>query len=201
MASIPSPLVDPAGKPLTAEQSTSSALFRIPREVRDNIYGHIFSDDGRTRNSEAALPLLTCRQFYFEARVIAFSTINWCINWDQTIQKYFDGKALSPAGESVLVFRLPVPRPWPTRNPYDFTVQAMCWRAGLFKQHCAALRYLTITHYWCRHNKSAEPETGIFYHLLESLSHVITSDFQLDCLEIELSGAIDCNGLSPRSHD
>ncbi|KAH7356055.1 hypothetical protein BKA66DRAFT_428854, partial [Pyrenochaeta sp. MPI-SDFR-AT-0127] len=156
MASDTPSYVDPATVPLSIEQP--SDLFRLPRELRDRVYYFTFRQPDCARSSIVAAPLLTCRQFYVEARAIAFSNIDWRIDWDRTIRPYYNGEAQSFDGQPLLAHfyeQLGAPIPpqmenihWSTRTPLNFTISHLCTRARLSDQQRAAIRRLTISNYW-----------------------------------------------------
>ena len=66
----------------------------------------------------------------------------------------------------------------------------MCVRAGLSSQQCISVRLLTITDCWRQRNMCHKIGTGLLYHLLESLSRMSATEFQLDCLILESTRVI-----------
>ena len=159
--------IDPAARPLAAEQS--SPFFRLPREVRDGIYELVFGTTSLCSNDKDAEPLLACRQFYIEARSTAFSNIQWSLNWNLMAQLLMDRDRWQP--------------------PFDFTIADLISQAPLSEHHHMALRRMRrmkISHYWTIAAVSERfPIDGLLYHFIVHLSSFLASDMQLDCLIIE----------------
>jgi hypothetical protein len=106
----------------------SSIFFTLPRELCDYVYEFAFTNlpaDGPS--SQIASPLLTCRQWYAEAKAIAIATIDSRIDWNQIYCPYYDGVAFWDAGREAIL-RKPIRS---TCNPLDCIVTTTCRRAGL----------------------------------------------------------------------
>jgi hypothetical protein len=156
-------------------------LFKIPRELRHQIYEHVFTAaTTHIPSSQIAVPLLACRQVYVEARAIAFSTIDCHVDWEEVMGKYYDGP--SPDLEPTAWRRTSLCSP-SSRDPHDFTMDTICTRARLTQQHRASLRRITIARYQKR--ELFIPQDSVFYHLYQDLDQVLTKDFQLDSLTLD----------------
>jgi hypothetical protein len=81
---------DPAELPIAAEQS-SIFFSRLPLELRFEIYTYVFTPFPCDKvSSQLAAPLLTCRQWYVEARSIAFATIDWRIDFSRACHDSYE---------------------------------------------------------------------------------------------------------------
>ncbi|EAT83955.1 hypothetical protein SNOG_08787 [Parastagonospora nodorum SN15] len=142
---------------------------KLPRELRDQVYEYAFwcsssrDSTGILPSYELAAPLLTCRQFYNEANVIAFANIDWCINWARVHRESACSQHLSDSCDVGGIASL--------RSPMDLTVNKMIERAGLFSEQRTALRYLTIADFWFDFTvalQALRPENPVLYHLLHN---------------------------------
>ncbi|KAH3969724.1 hypothetical protein HBI56_060750 [Parastagonospora nodorum] len=179
---------------------------KLPRELRDQVYEYASwcsssrDSTGILPSYELAAPLLTCRQFYSEANVIAFANIDWCINWARVHRKYYDCNICttwlceqSHTGESACSQHLSdscdVGGIASLRSPMDLTVNKMIERAGLFSEQRTALRYLTIADFWFDFTvalQALRPENPVLYHLLHDFGKASTRDCHLDGLHMTL---------------
>lgn len=194
MATFLTPLGDGIKQP-TIEQP--SRLFNLPRELRDIIYEYVFTGFHPLRSINLILcPLFTCRQFYFEARRIAFGSVTFRFVWGDIAYKYFDGNLdhyfdkfkensqISLTARENYFFGMAGGQSLlSSRPPGDFNISAIAQHAGLSTDHLRGLRRISVI---CFSQGSHQYEE-LLYHFLENLGGVIQADLQLDLLTISLS--------------
>jgi hypothetical protein len=168
--------VDPAEVPLAIDQP-SLFFSRLPLELRREIYAYaFFSSSSDTVSSKLAIPLLTCRQWYIEARSIAFATIDWRICMRDACYDIYDDEIYQRWGILHEV-------DGPPSVPVPPTLCTMFENASLSKQHIESLRRLTIVkcmyhHYKVINDRSAHP-------LIWRMFPCALAKYQLDSVTLE----------------
>jgi hypothetical protein len=182
---------DPAEVPVAAEQP-SIFFSQLPLELRFEIYTYVFTPSPCDKvSSQLAAPLLTCRQWYVEARSIAFATIDWRIDLGRACHDIYEEiYKESPFLEygDQLFDSVQWREHTLGKDPFfpnRATLRTMFAEAKLTKQHITSLRRLTVVNCWWEHytilvNCRPHQMIGPFFH--DALAHC-----QLDCVTIELS--------------
>lgn len=169
---------------------------KLPRELRDQIYGYIFnSSPSDTPSSQIARPLETCRQFYFEARFFAFSHIDWRIDVGDMCKEYYSNDLFNDFGE--LMTEPTVSNVWETGSPSEFasmpkapyfTMKSLMTKAGLREELRTSLRCITITNCWydCHLDRmQTRPPNDILWYLLHDLRDMLGESQRLNCITLE----------------
>jgi hypothetical protein len=177
-------IVDPAEVPLAFEQP-SLFFSTLPLELRYEIYSYVFTPSSADKDpSQTAASLLSCRQWYTEARSIAFATIDWRVDlgragrsiWDEDVRIHDEE---SEEGD---LYWLDIDED--EQQPERRTLRYLFTQADLSSQHIKSLRRLTVSNSWyepCYDTQVPGPRHELVWRLLYgALPH-----HQLDSVTLE----------------
>ncbi|KAH7395295.1 hypothetical protein DE146DRAFT_591833, partial [Phaeosphaeria sp. MPI-PUGE-AT-0046c] len=142
----------------------SMSFNKLPRELRDIIYEYVFnSSPSDTPSSQIAAPLLTCRQIYFEARLLAFARIDWRIDGGELMVESTVSNVWGTGSTSKFSSD-------PT-TPY-FSMKSLMTKARLSKEQRMALCRITIANCWYECHVDTfqkRPPNDILWYVLHDL--------------------------------
>jgi hypothetical protein len=184
MTESESRVVDPAEVPLTIEQP-SFFFSDLPIEIRCEIYTYAFTPSPADKvPSQIAAPLLTCRQWYIEARSIAFATINWRIDLGRAGRRIYDEDVRLRHGESEYgdLYWLDIDED--DIRPERRILRYMFAQANLSSQHIKSLRRMTVSNSWYDSFYNTQVP-GPRYELIWRLLYGALPHHQLDSVTLE----------------
>lgn len=188
---------------------------KLPRELRDIIYEYVFHGfPCDTPSSSIAAPLLTCRQFYFEARLLAFARIDWRIDVGSMCKEYYSNDDYLECGDLITESAISsISNVWGTTSsksplsdipttPY-FTMKSLMTNAGFDVEQRAALRRITIVNCWYDWHVDTfqkRPPHDILWYVLHDLRDMLAASQHLDCITLERPEPIAWKDLPPQAY-